>query len=214
MHDDTMIRLSSSPTWKRRIVVLGAVVAAAGCGGAGRATGPTTIDLREPTTVLEFDPEAGNTTLATVEGLADYTVELPNRTVTGRFRSVVMFAPILAEPLPDDDPARAINEVQLKYEFTDDPDTVLAQFDELIATYRDNGPERATLLAFRDSFRASVEANGGTIVYDDILGDRNSGIFAFRLEQTEHDLVTLQFRVWSDGEVAMNVLVSTDGGTA
>jgi hypothetical protein len=212
MHDDTMVR-RSTPTWRRRFLLLGAAVSAAGCGGAGRATGPTTIDLREPTTVLQFDPDAGNTTLATVEGLADYTVRLPHRTVIGRFRSVALFAPILAEPLPDDDPARAIDEVQFKYEFTDDPDTVLAQFDELIATYRDDGTEREALLAFRDSFEASVEANGGTIVDDDILGDRNSSIVAFRLEQTDHDLVTLQFRVWSDGDVAMNVTVSTDGGT-
>jgi hypothetical protein len=190
-------------------VSLGALVA-----GCGTDPGPVSIDLREPTSVADLDPDARTFDLKSYDGPADFTVQLPERTVSGRFWNVVVYAPILVDgrPVPADEPPPAIDQVELSYENTDDPDVVLERIDDAIATYPDAGAERDELLAFRDTFRAAVDARGGVIDPEDFVREDLTSIYTFGLQQTEDDALALQVRVRVDGAVDMALLVQLDDG--
>lgn len=190
-------------------VSLGALVA-----GCGTDPDPVSIDLREPTSVADLDPDARTFDLKSYDGPADFTVQLPDRTISGRFWNVVVYAPILVDgrPVPADEPPPAIDQVELSYENTDDPDVVLERIDDAIATYPDTGAERDELLAFRDTFRAAVDARGGVIDPEDFVREDLTSIYTFGLQQTEDDALALQVRVKVDGAVDMALLVQIDNG--
>ncbi len=170
--------------------------------GCGRESGPVAVDLREPTTVSEIDPDSRTYTLTGIEGPAEFTVRLPRRTVVGDYRGVALIADENVDPdVPADDPSRAIRYVELARPTTDDPVLVVQRIREAIVEFDADGEELAAIDAFIADFEANVAANDGTIVTDSFVLPGESAIFVLGLTTTEHEMISLRVRFFHDDVV-------------
>jgi hypothetical protein len=211
VHHDTV----SVPSRSRSVPLLLAVAMAFGASacGTGDEERAIEIDLTTPRTPSQLVPDTRTPDLATVDGPAEFTVLLPDRTITGRFRSVNVYGDTLADStVADDDPARAISTLDLRYEFTSDPDEVLSRISAITDTYDMAPADRAELDGFAEQFRAAVGARDGEIVVDDFEQSTGSSIYQFGVEQTATDGVSLQVRIMDDGVAAMTLFVAFDNG--
>ena len=195
------------------VALLAGLVAAGGCGtGTPKAV---EIDLTEPITPRQLDPSSKNLDMATFDGPADFTVLLPDRTITGRFRSVNVYGPAAVGPdVAADDPSRAVTTFDLRYEFTDDADEVVARLEQLRADYDLASGDAAALDAFIEQFRSTTAATDGRIEYDDFVSSDDSTIREFELTRTDRDGVGLQVRFMGGSDVAMTITVGFDNGAA
>lgn len=179
--------------------------------GFGRESGPVDIDLREPTTVSEIDPEPGTLTLTEIEGPAEFTVRFPRRTVSGDYQRALFVADVNVDPdVPPDDPSRAIHLVSLDRPTTDDPAVVVQRLREAIVEFGAEGDELAEIEAFIADFEASVAANDGKIVTRSLFPPGESAITVLGLTTTEHDMVSLRVRFFHDDVVLIVTVVSFD----
>lgn len=208
VHHDPVL----APSRSRSLPLLLAAAALFGAAGCGTDDeGAIEIDLTSPRTPRQLVPDTRTPDLATIDGPADFTVRLPGRTITGRFRSVNVYADVLADDtVADDDPSRAVSTLDLRYEFTSDPDEVLDRIDQIIGSYDMSAADRSALAAFVEQFRSSVAARDGAIVVDDFQQSAGSSIYQFGVEQAADDSVSLQVRIMEDGVAAMTLFVAFD----
>jgi hypothetical protein len=197
----------------RYAVALVTALLVSACGDSDR--GAIEIDLTSPKTPTQIVPGTSTADLATVEGPADFTVLLPQRTLSGRYRSVNVYSPIVADDsVPDDDPSRSVNTLDLRYDFTDDADQVIARLDSLIATAAMADVDRGAIEAWRDEFRTTTAASNGDIVPADFTTASGSNILRFPIESSDGFGTSLQVRIFDDGMVAMTLFVGFDNGIA
>lgn len=169
-------------------------------------------DLRRPTTPRELGDGAGD--LITAEGPADYVVELPSRTITGRYSSATAYAPAgnaTSGDLPDDDPAFAIDEIDFSFGFTDDPDQIIANFDRIETEF--DIEDRTAIDAFVEEFRTLTERRDGVIDIDDFAQDGGGHITELGVEGDDQSKVIVRFRAMGDGVATMTLNVRWDNGT-
>jgi hypothetical protein len=209
-NDGDMPTRCSAAVTSCAIGVLVAVAAIAGCGPRDR--GAIEIDLTSPKTPTQIDPETRTSDLATIDGPAEFTVRIPQRTYVGRYRAVNVYSPVLDDVTPANDPSRAVRTLDLRYEFTDDADELVARLDELLATEGMADEDRAELPAWRDEFRSKTAERGGEIVQDDLPTRTGSNIRDFTIEDAVDYGSSLQFRIGHDGTVAMTLFIGFDNG--
>lgn len=210
--------------WRAGAAALATVLLAPGCGGGGGsgdggidgeggAAEVITIDLSAPRTPRQLDPSGKNLDMATIDGPADFTVRLPARTISGRFRAVNVYGPLTVdESVPADHPARAVSTLDLRYEFTDDAGEVLSRLERITTEFDMTPADRAALDAFADEFRAATDAREGEIVDDDFVD--GTEIREFRVVGTGVDGVSLQVRFMGGADVAMTLFVGFDNGVS
>jgi hypothetical protein len=200
-HDVAMNRSSTRSPRRLAALLAGAMFIPMAC-GVERASGPVDIDLRQPTTVSQLDPEPGTLTLTGIEGPTEFTVRFPRRTVVGDYQNALFMADVNVDAdVPADDPSRAIRFVELKRPTTDDPALVVQHIREAVVEFGADGEELAEIEAFIAEFEASVEANDGRIVTRSLVPPGESAIFVLGLTTTEHEMVSLRIRFFTDDVV-------------
>jgi hypothetical protein len=200
-HDVDMNRSRTRSPRRLAALLAGAMFIPMAC-GFGRASGPVDIDLRQPTTVIDIEPDARTYTLTGIEGPAEFTVRFPQRTVVGDYERALFVADVNVDPdVPADDPSRAIFLVSLDRPITDDPALVVQHLNEAIVEYGAEGDELAEIEAFIAEFEASVAANDGKIVTRSLFPPGESAITVLGLVTTEYDMVSLRVRFFTDDVV-------------
>jgi hypothetical protein len=209
-HDVPMIRSRTRSSRRLTALLAAAMVVPMAC-GFGRESGPVDIDLREPTTVSDIDPDARTFTLTGIDGPAEFTVRFPRRTVVGDYRGVTLIADENVDPaVPADDPARAIRHVELARPTTDDPELVVQRIREAVAEFDADGEELAEIDAFIADFEANVAANDGSIVTDSFVPPGESAIFVLGLTTTEYEMASLRVRFFTDDVVLIVTQIRFD----
>jgi hypothetical protein len=197
----------------RAVVALVALVAlmAGGCMDDDKVV---EWDLRRPTTPRELGDGARD--LITADGPADFVIQLPTRSITGRYSSATAYAPAgnaTSSDLPDDDPAFAIDEIDFSFGFTDDPDQIIANFERIQTDFDVEGENRTAIDAFVAEFGTLTRRSDGVIDIDDFAQEGGGHITELGVAGDDRSKVIVRFRAMGDGVATMTLNVRWDNGT-